>query len=586
MGAAAFGGLALLNEAIKSSKKADDEIRKKWNSMTFIEQQTAIENGLVKTVRGRGGGPTQINTEVERIKRLNLELKPNPDQSRFRTDVIFRTPGTTRDQAVIAARLAGFPASRVPLSPTDPLLAGPKAENFSRAEVGLAPFLQTGPNFNQLLQIQKAKAAGDNKALLEADRVRQAFVKERIAILEKQKNTTTDPNVLKTIKSNLSARVAESDQLEQEIQQIISGSFGFNPKLAKLNLAQIRAQGTKTVADNLAADKAVVAYYEKILENKNIHGVALADLRAKLATAANVVTSDQETIAANAATKADEAAQATQIGLERAAAAADNQGAAEAAYIKFLEGQVVKAKGNTLKYQQALSALNAEQEKQKAAIESRKQLVLNLRDARIQTARTAAALTEDNADNISVEGIALKAVERDIAKQEALIKSGKLAGDKLTEAQIVLQELIQKKNGLLKTIQDLKDGGSGSSSINDLRQASIDALNQFGSNVSGTVVNPGNIATTVFAAAGDHRLGDARFPGNGVVSKLDQQLDVARDGNVYLDSILNAIENGSRGTATTKKGNTTNPNRAWGPPPGFWETDQGKAQLKMQQGLH
>jgi TP901 family phage tail tape measure protein len=141
--------------------------------------------------------------------------------------------------------------------------------------------------------------------------------------------------------------------------------------------------------------------------------------------------------------------------LQLQAEEAGHRGRAELALIALLRERVQKAKGNALLYEQAQAALRAEQQRFADARDQSRQLGFDVRRARIQTARAAAALTDTKADDLAVE-------RRELAVLDALLKdafrkktAAKKGTDEYKRAILEIQSLLQARIAVQKAIKDL-----------------------------------------------------------------------------------------------------------------------------------
>jgi hypothetical protein len=321
----------------------------------------------------------------------------------------------------------------------------------------------------------------------------------------------------------------------------------------KISFAQLKAQGTASLTDNLTADQAEVTRLEGELEDlktvgpggrkagttKSIEAAATA-----LELAKQQVNTDLTNISDRAASDADKAktdadkaksdaaaAAQTRINtLKRIADNAGNVGKAEDALIAALKQQVVKAKGNAADLNAALSALDAERKNQAAAIEASQQLTFDLAQSVIDRTRAAAELTDTPVDNKLADSLEVKLLNREIAAAQKAAQKAGLTIVEWKKAQIKVNQAIAARDNFLKGLKDA-NGGSGFS-IEDLFKEALSQFNQFASNVSTSVTTPGGVRGAIGAgiAAQDPRL-----------TKADQlKIAKAAETNDLLQKILDA----------------------------------------------
>lgn len=426
------------------------------------------------------------------------------------------------------------------------LLKGFNLPQFLADKTKLSTALSTankgdpGPTARAQLAIAIAQEQGNTDAVVKGFQTLNEMLDQRIYILQLElKHGELSNKAARDLANKIAKLIKERQSNSDAITSALTGG-GFDAKQAAIDLATIQAQGTKSNADNLSAAKANEAQAQHNLDIAHAHGKNLSDLQKALATAHNEVVSVQQAIASDAQaaatlaqTKADQAAQAEQLALERAAAASDNRGGAENKLIAFLKKRVQQAKGDTLKLQQAINDLDAEKKKQAEAIKASQQVTFDLRQSAIDAAKAAAANTDTNTDNIRVDRAEIRLINAEInaaKKARDLIKNK--ATDEWKKAQTEVNKLIATKNAALGTLKsDLGQTGGGF----DVFKEAVNQLQTFGSNVTrGQVTTPGG-ARAAFAGG----LLATKLTGLSEADRL--HLAEETNTNLLLQKILSAV---------------------------------------------
>lgn len=522
IGAGVFAAFSSINAINAKTDREGDKVKAAWNGMTFLQQQNYKVTNPRKYAFLR-----QV---------LGIHDKPNPFQ------------GTIFAPSAPAA-LAPLKPGALPAGPFANLLPGTSTDV---TVPGQEPNIPLGPAAKNAIAIAQATANNDTKALLAALKVKLDADTTAIDNLNLAlevgfgKNKAARDKAVKNLQSRLQDKKATQDQ----INQILTDSFSAaqNPAIATIDLNAIKAQGTKTLTDDLAFQKARVAVYEGLLAHTTATGATLKEMQGKLAAAQNDVTKTTQAIADAAKAEAEKQAQAQQLALERAAAASDNQGAPEKELLAFLQKRVAQAKGDALAVEQATNALTTEQDKMKAAIASSAQLTLDLRGSVLDTREAAANLTDTTADNLKVDLARKSLLQAEIDKAQAAVREADRGTDAWKNAKIQVEKLKQQKIAVDADIKNLQGGGSGFT-LQELFQESVNQLTTFGSNVTqGSVVTGGAARAAVAGGILAQR--------PGVQDKLSQigndQLTVAKQGNKTLVDILTTLQQAGTG----KKGTT------------------------------
>jgi TP901 family phage tail tape measure protein len=465
-GAIAGAGLGAAFTAVQRDSRRLEEMKAKWDALTFQEQLAFIRS--------------QPKAFAALANIAGLKLKNNPFQGRFFVQEGF---DAAAKQAANQARDSAL-AERVP-APFDiaSVLSNRPAGTIGAAPAPVGGGILSEGDRNQLA-IARAQAQGNNTALAQVLREQLTAVNQRIFLLDLQRTRGKNNNQqLKAIKDDLVKAFTEKKELLSQINQVLAdlASTTGNPALARNDLAQARAQGTKTLADNLAAAQQRVEIYQKILATTKAEGAALQQIKLDFINSQNAVTGVQNDIATAAQAAADQQAQAQELALRRAAEAANHQGAAEAALLAFLQSRVAESKGNALAFQQASSALVAEQQAKKDAIETSTQIRFDTRASAIDAAAAAADLTKTASDDIKVELRRKKLLQLQLRHAREIRDAAKAGTDAWFKAQQTVNGLKGAISGVDATLKDLRGqaGGDGFS-LEDLFKKAADEFREFG----------------------------------------------------------------------------------------------------------
>ncbi len=379
---------------------------------------------------------------------------------------------------------------------------------------------------------------------------------------------------------------ATRQQLDQVLKSDVF-TFAFS---VPTQIAAIQAGTTKTLVDNLANQETQLAEINTALRHANERldkGVKDAqkqvdDLRIKQAQAGADISTTQQQIS-------DQAVQNTNTRLQRAADAAGNVGAAEDKYIAFLRGQVGTSGQLTSERLTAEGNLKTEQDKHTAAVLSilqdrankadnlgaaenkfiaalRKQVQIT--DAHTAARRaaedalTAALKTRDSAlqavadarqglktaflDNLLAKALRtpeiadeIKAyrlfISDDLKRIEALKKV--VNADRSSQLQKLdaATKIANLRGDIAQRLESIKSAtaGTGGVTLEQLFAESIKELNDFGSNVTGSVQTAASARAAL--AAGILTQKQGLSPGE------QQQISQAAEGNDLLRQILEAI---------------------------------------------
>lgn len=592
IGAGIGAALSLLSDAQKKSAKDKAELKAKWQAMSFEDQQTFLRinfpdladpNGiqsnildLVNSTRKvsrsrRRWGPSPTQTASDFVKAqggFNISAEEYSNAANlfksFMTEGLVSAP-----PSIEAAQLAALTKSDEAFKKFSAYMGA-----FGITLEGVSPKLKKAAiettavrNAQRDLAISMAELTGDTDAAQSAIQAKVAADQKQVAALQKSltvQNPFTEWATSGVFKIQGQAKVKVLEQINQLIKDettqyanlIQSINTEFALPEATASLAQTRAAGTKTLADNIAADQEAIRVQEAKLADmqaKNakkpgtIKAIDIAKQEQVVATARNQLTSDMAAQQTNNEAAVADALSAQEAGLRSAAEAAGNLGAAENKLIVFLKERVSKSKKNTVEYWDAVNALKEEQNRRDAAAKSLIQSAVDLSTERLQTKLSAAQLTDTKSDDKAIYNVILKNQQRQLRAAidaASKIKTTTAAGTiKWREAQTAIEKLKQTINGTKLTIKGLSDSSSGFS-LNDLFKEARSQFEQFGSNVSTSVTTSGSLRGAI---AGGIMAQDNKLT---MADKL--KLDEAATTNKLLRDIL-AVQVDSQKTVPTPK---------------------------------
>lgn len=219
----------------------------------------------------------------------------------------------------------------------------------------------------------------------------------------------------------------------------------------RLQIAQLNAQLSGNLQAELAADKAIEAYFQK---------------RLKLA----VKGTNRYVLILGALQSANAASRSVQDQITADAKAAADQRKADAAEAKRVAEQA-----------------------QAEAAQAAKDL-LSLQMSTLDLAIQQADYTENKIDDVTKRQIKIKAIDRRIKQLNAIKK-------KTTEEKQAIVDLRKERLDLLSQIKGLKNDGSDSGfTLSDLFRETTQAFNQYASNISTAPMTAGGATKSLFAA--------------------------------------------------------------------------------------
>lgn len=288
------------------------------------------------------------------------------------------------------------------------------------------------------------------------------------------------------------ARIANQKITQARIEALRSGQAESKGKIViprNLELADLNAQLTASLNDDLAASKAIEAYLQKRLEIAKRVGGTQTDryknILKALVTARSATQSvlDEIKTTSEQATKDQE--QAFDLALSNqeerlrlAAEKAGNVGPQENALIAFLRAQAKSAKNTTQEQLRFQRALVSELDKQKKAIQQNLDDVAALQQSNLALAlKRAQVLTPDDTTD---DEQAIRAQIANARKRLAILNRVK---DQTIEQKKKVNEIKDEILDYQAALNDLK--GSGGASFNDFVKSALENFRQFGGGTTG-----------------------------------------------------------------------------------------------------